>query len=89
MVTPATITMYLVVVDKFLQFICMDNNMQATHLGQTELLPIHTGKTHLQEKRVILNKALHLHSIFLHYLCTKVQWQTEKQKTFIKFYYYN
>lgn len=42
---------YLVVVDELLQFISVDNNMQATHLGKTELLPIYTSKTHLTEQR--------------------------------------
>lgn len=38
---------YLVVIDEFLQFISMDNDVQATHLGQAELVSIHTGKAHL------------------------------------------
>lgn len=43
---------YLVVVDEFLQFIGVDDNMQATHLGKTELFPIYTGKTHLEENHI-------------------------------------
>lgn len=43
--------MYLIVVDELLQFVGMDNNMQAAHLGETELLPIYTCKTHLEEQR--------------------------------------
>lgn len=43
--------MYLVIVDELLQFISVYNNVQATHLGKTELLPIYTGKTDLGEQR--------------------------------------
>lgn len=42
---------YLVVVDELLQFICMDNNVESTHLGETELLPIDTSETHLEETK--------------------------------------
>lgn len=34
----------------------MDNNMQATHLCQTELLPIYAGKTDLGKDNVSLSK---------------------------------
>lgn len=44
---------YLVVVDEFLQFVGMDNNMQATHLGKAELFPIYARKTHLEEKQCV------------------------------------
>lgn len=47
--------MYLVVIDEFLQFIGMYDNMQATHLGEPELLPLYTSKTHLKEKTVMSN----------------------------------
>ena len=40
----------LVVVDQVCQFVCMDNDVQATDLGQTELLAIYTGEADLQEK---------------------------------------
>lgn len=46
---------YLVVVDEFLQFIGMDDNMQAAHLGEAELFPIYTCKTHLEQRRIKSN----------------------------------
>ena len=38
---------YLVVVDELLQLVSMHHNVETTHLGQPELLPIHTGEAHL------------------------------------------
>ena len=46
---------YLVVVDEFLQFIGVDDNMQAAHLGEAELFPIYTCKTHLEQSRIKSN----------------------------------
>lgn len=42
---------YLVIVDQFLQLISMHHNVKATHLGQAELLPIHTGKANLEQEK--------------------------------------
>ena len=37
----------LIVVDEFLQFVCVDHDVEATDLGQTELFCIHTRETDL------------------------------------------
>lgn len=48
--------LHLIIVDELLQFICMDHDVKATHLGQPELFPIHTGEAHLTDRnRIILN----------------------------------
>lgn len=41
---------YLVVVNEFLQFVSVDDNMKTTHLCKAELFPIHTRETHLRGK---------------------------------------
>ena len=42
----------LVVVDEILEFVGMDNDVEATDLGQSELLSIHTGETDLRERKI-------------------------------------
>ncbi|TNN69752.1 hypothetical protein EYF80_019984 [Liparis tanakae] len=39
------------VVDELLQFIGVDDDVQPTHLGKTELFPIYTRKAHLEENK--------------------------------------
>lgn len=45
---------YLIVVDKFFQLVGMYYNMKPTHLSETELLPIYTGKADLRFKKLQL-----------------------------------
>ena len=45
------VMVYLVVVDELLQLVSVHHDVEATHLGQAELLPIHTGKAHLWRER--------------------------------------
>lgn len=59
-ITLAPVPRYLIVVDEFLQFISMDDNMQATHLGKAELFSIYTRKTHLKEKRITSNTVFNI-----------------------------
>lgn len=53
---------HLVVVDQFLQLISMHHNMETAHLGQPELLSIHTSKAHLFPSAGAVGLASTIHS---------------------------
>lgn len=60
---------YLIVIDEFLQFISMDNNMQATHLSKAELFPIYTCETHLRENAIISNHESNIGDLMHNFHC--------------------